>query len=198
MKNRSIKNIFSQLKKLSKSDTSKRKLSFKFESEFLDYQPYLKNFSSRHYKLFEELAHKLNLQDSINDLFNGEIVNKTENRQALHHQYRNNQTALEFNFKKITEPFIKRIKKDGFKITKIINPCISTFRIVFYTITQCGSIVEVITSYNDVTTVVPIVSECTLTGKSLRQLQPFCRPSFSYIYRHMYARYRASSDHAQC
>jgi glucose-6-phosphate isomerase len=57
----------------------------------------------------------LNLQDSINDLFNGEIVNKTENRQALHHQYRNNQTASEFDFKKITEPFIKRIKKDGFK-----------------------------------------------------------------------------------
>ena len=91
MKNRSIKNIFYQLKKLSKSDTSKRKLSFKFESEFLDYQPYLKNFSSQQYKLFEELAHKLNLQDSINDLFNGEIVNKTENRQALHHQYRINQ-----------------------------------------------------------------------------------------------------------
>jgi glucose-6-phosphate isomerase len=115
MKNRSIKNIFYQLKKLSKSDTSKRKLSFKFESEFLDYQPYLKNFSSQQYKLFEELAHKLNLQDSINDLFNGEIVNKTENRQALHHQYRINQSVLEFDFKKITGPFVKRIKKDGFK-----------------------------------------------------------------------------------
>ncbi|MDA9660352.1 hypothetical protein N9T76_03660 [Pseudomonadota bacterium] len=115
MKNRSIQNIFSELKKLSKSDTSKRKLSFKFESEFLDYHPYLKSFSSKHYKLFEELAHILNLQDSINDLFDGEIVNKTENRQALHHQYRNNQTPLEFDFKKITEPFIKRIKKGGFK-----------------------------------------------------------------------------------
>jgi glucose-6-phosphate isomerase len=115
MKNRSIKNIFSELKKLSKSNNGSNKLSFKFESELLDYHPYLKSFSSQHYKLFEELAHKLNLQDSINDLFNGEIINKTENRQALHHQYRNNQTASEFNFKSITEPFIKRIKKDGFK-----------------------------------------------------------------------------------
>jgi glucose-6-phosphate isomerase len=115
MKNRSIKNIFSELKKLSKSNNSFKKLSFKFESELLDYYPYLKSFSSQHYKLFEELAHKLNLQGSINDLFDGEIVNKTENRQALHHQYRNNQTASEFNFKKITDPFIKRIKKDGFK-----------------------------------------------------------------------------------
>ena len=88
-----MKIFFLELNKLSKSDTSKTKLSFKFESELLNYQPYLKNFSSQHYKLFDELAHQLNLQDSINDLFNGEIVNKTENRQALHHQYRNNQTA---------------------------------------------------------------------------------------------------------
>ena len=115
VKNRSIKNIFSDLKKLSKSDNGNRKLSFQFESEFLDYQPYLKNFSSHHYKLFDELALQLNLQESINDLFNGEVVNKTENRQALHHQYRQNQNASEFDFKKITEPFIRRIKKDGFK-----------------------------------------------------------------------------------
>ncbi|MDB2356829.1 hypothetical protein N9W10_01505 [Gammaproteobacteria bacterium] len=115
MKNRSSKSIFLDLKKLSKSSNGKQKLSFKFESELLDYHPHLKSFSSQHYQLFEELAHKLNLQDSINDLFNGEIVNKTENRQALHHHYRNNQTASEFDFKKITEPYVKRIKKDGFK-----------------------------------------------------------------------------------
>jgi len=121
MKNRSTKSIFLDLKKLSKSNNSKKKLSFKFESELLDYHSYLKNFSSQHYKLFEELAHQLNLQDSINDLFNGEIVNKTENRQALHHQYRNNQTASEFDFKKITEPFIKRIKKDGLRILLLLE-----------------------------------------------------------------------------
>ena len=115
MNNRSTKSIFLDLKKLTKPDNSKKKLSFKFESELLDYHSYLKNFSPQHYKLFEELAHELNLQDSINDLFNGEIVNKTENRQALHHLYRNNQIDLEFDFKKITEPFVKRIKKDGFK-----------------------------------------------------------------------------------
>ena len=115
MTNRSIKNIFSELKKLSKSDTSKRKLSFKFESELLNYQPYLRDFSAQHYKLFDELAFQLDLQGSINDLFDGKIVNKTENRQALHYQYRLNQKASEFNFKKITEPFIQRIKKGGFK-----------------------------------------------------------------------------------
>ncbi len=115
MKNRSIKNIFLELKKLSTNDFRKRSLSFKFQSELLNYQSYLKDFSSRHYKLFDELALKLDLQGSINDLFDGEIVNKTENRQALHHQYRSNQKGLEFDFKKITEPFIQRIKKDGFK-----------------------------------------------------------------------------------
>ncbi len=115
MKNRSIKNIFLELKKLSKHDASKRSLSFKFQSEFLSYQPYLKDFSSHHYKLFDELALQFDLQGSIKHLFDGEIVNKTENRQALHHQYRSNQKGIEFDFKKITEPFIQRIKKDGFK-----------------------------------------------------------------------------------
>ena len=67
MKNRSIKNIFFELKKLSKPDTSNKKLSFKFESELLDYHSYLKNFSYQHYNLFEELANQLNLQDSINE-----------------------------------------------------------------------------------------------------------------------------------
>ena len=108
---RSIKSIFSDLQKLSKDETTKRKLSFKFESEFLNYQPYLKNFSSQHYKIFDELAFKLDLQSSIDDLFAGEVVNKTENRPALHHQYRINQPLQEFNFKKTTEPFVKRIKK---------------------------------------------------------------------------------------
>ena len=112
---RSTQSIFSDLEKLSRDETAKRKLSFKFESEFLNYQPYLKNFSSQHYKIFDELAFKLDLQGSIDDLFAGEVVNKTENRPALHHQYRINQPLQEFNFKKTTEPFVKRIKKDGFK-----------------------------------------------------------------------------------
>ena len=112
---RSIESILLDLKKLSKDETAKKKLSFKFESEFLNYQPYLKDFSSQHYKIFDELAFKLDLDGSIDNLFAGEVVNKTENRPALHHQYRINKPLQEFNFKKITEPFIKKIKKDGFK-----------------------------------------------------------------------------------
>ncbi len=116
MKNsRSIQSIFSDIKKLSKDDTAKRKLSFKFESEFLNYQPYLKDFSYQHYKLFNEIAFKLNIQRSIEDLYAGRITNQTENRPALHHKYRTNPKLPDFNFKKITKPIIQRIKKGGFK-----------------------------------------------------------------------------------
>ena len=101
--------------KLSKCDTAKRKLSFKFESEFLNYQPFLKDFTSQHYKIFDEISYQLDLQGSIVDLFDGGVVNKTENRPALHHQYRINQKSKEFNFKEITQPFIQRIKKGGFE-----------------------------------------------------------------------------------
>lgn len=119
MTKRPIKSIFSDLKRLSKQKTFKRKLSFKFESEFLNYQPYLRDFSSQHYEIFEELAYKLGLQHSIDNLFSGQVVNKTENRPALHHQYRIDPTSKDFNFKKITEPFIKKILKEGF--TNIIT-----------------------------------------------------------------------------
>ena len=116
MKNsRSIQSIFSDIKKLSKDVTAKRKLSFKFESEFLNYQPYLKDFSYQHYKLFNEIAFKLNIQRSIEDLYAGRITNQTENRPALHHKYRTNPKSPDFNFKKITKPIIQRIKKGGFK-----------------------------------------------------------------------------------
>ena len=115
MNKRSIKKSFSHLEKLSKNDTPGKKLLFKFNSEYLNYQPFLQSFSSQHYEIFDELASKLDLQDSISNLFNGKVVNKTENSPALHHQYRVDKQSKNFNFKKITQPFIKRIKKEGFR-----------------------------------------------------------------------------------
>ena len=111
MNKRSIQKTLLDLKKLSKHKIAKKKLSFKFESEFLNYHSFLKDFSSQHYQIFDELAFQLDLQGSIEDLFSGQVVNKTENKPALHHQYRINQKATDFNFKKITAPFIKRIKQ---------------------------------------------------------------------------------------
>ena len=80
--NKLIQSALSDLKKLSKVEIAKKKLSFKFESEFLNYQPFLKEFSSQHYKIFNEISYQLDLQGSIVDLFGGEVVNKTENRPA--------------------------------------------------------------------------------------------------------------------
>ena len=57
----------------------------------------------------------MDLKSSLEDLFNGQVVNKTENRPALHHQYRIHKKSKDFNYKKITEFFIKRIKKEGFE-----------------------------------------------------------------------------------
>ena len=80
--NKLIQSALSDLKKLSKVKIAKKKLSFKFESEFLNYQPFLKEFSSQHYKIFNEISYQLDLQGSIVDLFEGEVVNKTEIRHA--------------------------------------------------------------------------------------------------------------------
>ncbi len=115
MNKRSIKKVYSDLKQLSKNKMASKKLSFNFDSEFLYYQPFLKDFSSQHFKIFDDLANQLDLQSSIENLFKGGIVNKTENSPALHHQYRVEKQSSDFNFKKITEPVIKRIKKEGFE-----------------------------------------------------------------------------------
>ena len=115
MNKKSIKQSFLALKRLSKNNTAKKNLSFKFNSEYLNYQPFLQDFSSQHYRIFDDLAKQLNLQNSIVNLFDGLVVNKTENSPALHHQYRIDKSSKNFNFKKITEPFIKSIQKKGFK-----------------------------------------------------------------------------------
>jgi glucose-6-phosphate isomerase len=115
MNKKSVQQAYSALKKLSKNQASSNKLSFKFESEFLNYKSYLRDFSTQHYQIFDELSFELGLEDSIDDLFSGKVVNKTENRAALHHQYRNDSILEEFNFKKISKPFISRIKKGGFR-----------------------------------------------------------------------------------
>ena len=115
MNNKSIKKASSDLRKLSRKNASTKKLSFNFESEFLTYQSFLKGFTTEHYKIFNELSSALNLESSISDLFNGKVVNRTENIPALHHQYRLNQKSTNFNFKDITAPFIERINSGGFK-----------------------------------------------------------------------------------
>ena len=63
---------------------------------------YLSNFSSEQYQLFDGLFNELAVQDTVQRLFVGDIVNQTENRPALHHRYRATNPISEFNFKKLS------------------------------------------------------------------------------------------------
>ena len=103
------------LKKTSKTVLHKKKFSFSFKSDFLEYKSYLSNFSTKQYQLFDTLFNELDVQNSIHSLLAGDIVNQTENRPALHHRYRSPDPTPEFNFRKICAPLIKQIKKDKYQ-----------------------------------------------------------------------------------
>jgi glucose-6-phosphate isomerase len=115
MNKKRAQQIFNALNKASKQALQKKKFSFSYKSDFLEYKPYLSNFSTDQYKLFDTLFNELEIQDSIQSLLNGAIVNQTENRPALHHRYRCSDPTPDFNFKKKCTPLLKQIKKDKYQ-----------------------------------------------------------------------------------
>ncbi|MDA9927351.1 hypothetical protein N9D92_00230 [Gammaproteobacteria bacterium] len=115
MNKKRAQQILNALKKTSKTVLHKKKFSFSFKSDFLEYKSYLSNFSTEHYQLFDTLFNELEVQNSIHSLLAGDIVNQTENRPALHHRYRSSDPTPEFNFRKICAPLIKQIKKDKYQ-----------------------------------------------------------------------------------
>ena len=115
MNKKRAQQIFNALNKASKQALQKKKFSFSYKSDFLEYQSYLSNFSTEQYQLFDALFDELEIQDSIRSLLNGAIVNQTENRPALHHRYRCSDPIPDFNFKKICAPLLKQIKKDKYQ-----------------------------------------------------------------------------------
>ena len=58
-------------------------MKFSFES-------YINEFTNELYKEFDLKAKKLGLNSKIDDLFNGKVVNYTENQAAFHPKYRKN------------------------------------------------------------------------------------------------------------
>ena len=90
--------IFNALNKTSRNSFQNKKFSFSYKSDFLEYKSHLSNFSSEQYTLFDKLFSELAVQDSIQSLFSGEIVNTTEGRSALHHKYRALKPSPEFDF----------------------------------------------------------------------------------------------------
>jgi len=115
MNKKRLQQIFNALNKTSKKTFHKKKFSFSYKSDFLEYKSYLSNFSSEQYQLFDGFFNELEVQDSIQSLFAGAIVNQTENRPALHHQYRVPDPAPEFNFRKICSPLLQNIKKEKYQ-----------------------------------------------------------------------------------
>ncbi|MDA9618340.1 hypothetical protein N9S77_03710 [Pseudomonadota bacterium] len=115
MNKKKVQQIFNALNKASKQALQRKKFSFSYKSDFLEYKSYLSNFSNDQYQLFDSLFDELEVQDSIQSLLNGAIVNQTENRPALHHRYRATDPIPEFNFKKICAPLLKQIKKDKYQ-----------------------------------------------------------------------------------
>ncbi|MDA9274286.1 hypothetical protein N9Q01_02275 [Gammaproteobacteria bacterium] len=115
MNKKRAQQIFNSLNKTSKNPVQKRKFSFSYKSEFLEYKSFLNNFSSEQYQLFDRLFNELEVQDSIQSLFAGEIVNTTEIRPALHHRYRAPQPSPDFDFKKICAPLLLQINKSKYK-----------------------------------------------------------------------------------
>ena len=120
MNKKRAQQIFNALNKASKQALQKKKFSFSYKSDFLEYKSYLSSFSSEQYQLFDDLHAELAVQDSVHNLFAGEIVNQTENRPALHHRYRCSDPTPDFNFKKICAPLLKQIKKTNFKILLLL------------------------------------------------------------------------------
>ena len=115
MNKKRAQQIFNALNKGSKQALQKKKFSFSYQSDFLEYKSYLSNFSTEQYQLFDALFDELEIQDSIRSLLNGAIVNQTENRPALHHRYRCSDPTPDFNFKKICAPLITQIKKEKYQ-----------------------------------------------------------------------------------
>jgi len=107
--------FFNALNNTSKKSSNKKKFSFSYKSDFLEYKSYLSNFSSEQYQIFDDLFSELDVTDSIQRLFAGEIVNKTEGRQALHHRYRAPLPIPEFDYKKICAPLLQQIKKEKYQ-----------------------------------------------------------------------------------
>jgi glucose-6-phosphate isomerase len=60
----------------------------KYSNNILEYQSFLRGFNKNLFSLFKSHYEALDVMKSIRSLFQGEIVNETENQAALHHVYR--------------------------------------------------------------------------------------------------------------
>ena len=97
---------------------------YNFENEILNYESYIDEFTPELFEEFNLKAEKLDLMSRINNLIDGEIVNKTEHQAAFHPKYRKNIQAKKTTNIEKTEfliPHIKDCIKKGYKEINIIT-----------------------------------------------------------------------------
>ena len=80
-----------------------------FENDVLEFESIIKDFNDNSYKKFNEAAKKIGLKEKIDSLLSGEIVNKSENKAALHPKYRSFKDDLNIS-KNLIDAEAKAIK----------------------------------------------------------------------------------------
>ena len=71
---------------------------YSYSNHVMNYKSMIKGFNENLYSIFNQHYKSLDISLSIKNLFSGEIVNKSENRAALHHAYRDMFAEKKHNF----------------------------------------------------------------------------------------------------
>lgn len=78
---------------------------YSYSNHVMNYKSMIKGFNENLYSIFNQHYKSLDISLSIKNLFSGEIVNKSENRAALHHAYRDMFAEKRHNF--LPQDFLK-------------------------------------------------------------------------------------------
>ena len=89
-----------------------------YEDDYLYFKSFIRAFSSKLFEKFDINAEKSQLKSKIEDLFNGGLVNQTENQAAWHPKYRKDGPKQNNLLRKCIEDIVKN--KNSKKINLII------------------------------------------------------------------------------
>ena len=155
---------------------------YKYSNNILEYQSFLRGFNKNLFSLFKSHYDALEVMQSIQALFQGEIVNETENQAALHHVYRDiyasspknyaSQDLVEscrFNIEKCIQLKEDLIKKGIKNIVTIgIGGSFEGPKLLIETLTSAPH-----RSFNHIFLTGPDIIEFNETIKSLKQEETF-------------------------
>lgn len=87
--------------------SNKKQSNYFFDNDIFEFESHIDNISSDFYKELDEKSLHEKLQSSIDDLFSGKLVNKTENQAALHPMYRSPQIMEDNESEQVLNKFIE-------------------------------------------------------------------------------------------